>query len=228
MGSNGEPTRVVVVDPQVLVRSGLAALLGAAPGIDLVGEAATSEQAMDLVATARPQVVLMDIRVPRIGGVATTRQIVADGRDDRPHVMILADVGLDDHIPDALRAGASGLLHKDTPPERLLAAVTTVAAGNIIVAPPTVHKLIDSCTSAAPHDLSVLTEREQDILRHVAKGLSNIDIATRLAIAEGTVKTHVNRVMAKLNVSSRAKAVVIAYESGLVTARFTRDQGPSR
>jgi DNA-binding NarL/FixJ family response regulator len=227
MPDNGGCTRVLIVDDQVLIRAGLAALLRAAPGIEVAGEAADGEEAVALAAAARPHVVLMDIRMPGIGGIAATRQIIAAGGDEPPRVLVLTTFDLDEYVFDALRAGASGFLLKDTPPERLLTAVATVAAGDMLFAPAVVRRLIEAYASRstperptpepdAPPELEALTDREREVLRLVGKGMSNAEIAAHLVIAEATVKTHVNRTMSKLDLTSRAQAVVVAYESGLV------------
>ncbi|MFL6112496.1 MAG: response regulator [Catenulispora sp.] len=220
-------TRVVVVDDQVLVRAGLAALLRAAPGIEVVGEAADGEAALALAAEHEVDVVLMDIRMPGIGGIAATEQLVAAreaaGRQ-RPRVLILTTFDLDDYVYAALKAGASGFVVKDTPPERLLAAITVVAHGDMLFSPSISERLIEAYTlrgeaSEGPvADLAVLTAREIEVLRLVGKGMTNPEIAEFLVVGETTVKTHLNRTMTKLGLSTRAQAVVAAYESGLVVA----------
>ncbi|MGW1060634.1 response regulator transcription factor [Micromonospora rubida] len=221
-------TRVLVVDDQVLIRSGLAAMLRATSGIDVVGEADSGEQAVELADTTGPDVVLMDVRMPGIGGIAATERIVATG-DPAPKVIILTTFDLDEYVYGALRAGASGFLLKDTPPEQLLHAVTTVAAGIALFAPTVLERLVEAYVAqphagpgtapAMPSDLHALTSREREVLRLVGSGMSNVELAEHLVISEATVKTHLNRVMAKLHLASRAQAVVLAYESGLVTPR---------
>ncbi|WP_405106597.1 response regulator transcription factor [Micromonospora sp. NBC_01405] len=222
MSRSSAPVEVLVVDDQVLIRAGLAALLRAAPGIRVVGEAADGREAMALAAATRPQVILMDLRMPGVGGVEATREIIAAAGDDPPRVLVLTTFDTDEDVYDALRAGATGFLLKDTPPERLLAAVTTVARGDMLFTPRVAHRLVEAFAGSAaspPHALpalDVLTGREREVLRLVGAGLSNAEIAERLVIAEATVKTHLNRTMAKLDLASRAQAVVFAYESGLV------------
>lgn len=221
-------TRVLVVDDHVLIRSGLAAMLRATPGIDVVGEADSGEQAVELAATVRPDVVLMDVRMPGLDGIAATERIVAIG-DPAPKVIILTTFDLDEYVYGALRAGASGFLLKDTPPEQLLQAVGTVAAGIALFAPSVLKRLVESyvtrprsgagATPVTPADLHALTTREREVLRLVGQGMSNMELAEHLVISEATVKTHLNRIMAKLHLASRAQAVVLAYESGLVTPR---------
>ncbi|MFE9424912.1 response regulator [Kitasatospora sp. NPDC006697] len=233
-------TRVLVVDDQALIRGALAALIRAAPGMEVVGEAASGVEAVALAAETRPDIVLMDIRMlpPRrepgqpvrdepeaIDGIAATARILAEAVEPAPRVIILTTFDLDEYVYAALRAGAAGFLLKDTPPERLLAAVRTVAAGDMLFSPSVVCRLIEAYAggpgapgvAVAPPVLDPLTSREVDVLRLVGRGLSNPEIAERLLVSVATVKTHLNRAMAKLNVSSRAQAVVLAYESGLVT-----------
>ncbi|MGF1432513.1 response regulator [Kitasatospora sp. LaBMicrA B282] len=215
-------TRVLVVDDQVLIRVGLAALLRAAPGMEVVGEAAGGAEAVALAAAERPDIVLMDIRMPGMDGITATGRILAEATEPAPRIIILTTFDLDEYVYAALRAGAAGFLLKDTPPERLLAAVETVAAGDMLFAPSVVCRLIEAYAHRAadkvapPPGLDPLTTRELDVLRLVGQGLSNPEIAGRLVVSVATVKTHLNRTMAKLNLSSRAQAVVLAYESGLV------------
>jgi DNA-binding NarL/FixJ family response regulator len=220
---------VLVADDQVLIRAGLVALLRAAPGIEVVGEAADGETAVRLAARTRPQVIIMDIRMPGAGGIAATREILAAADDDdRPRVLVLTTFDLDEYVYEALRVGASGFLLKDSPPERLLNAVAAVAGGDLLFAPSVVRGLVEAYAArAAPMrgtaaGTDVLTGREIEVLRLVARGMSNSEIAERLVIAEATVKTHVNRTMTKLGLTSRAQAVVVAYESGLVVAGHDR------
>ncbi|WP_344444692.1 response regulator transcription factor [Kitasatospora nipponensis] len=217
-------TRVLVVDDQILIRVGLVALLRAAPGLDVVGEASSGEEAVALAAAELPDIVLMDIRMPGMDGITATTRILAQAADPAPRIIILTTFDLDEYVYAALRAGASGFLLKDTPPDRLLAAVETVAGGDMLFAPSVVCRLIEAYAfreadraAQPPPGLDPLTSRELDVLRLVGQGLSNPEIAGRLVVSVATVKTHLNRTMAKLNLSSRAQAVVLAYESGLVT-----------
>ncbi|WP_249714876.1 response regulator transcription factor [Rhizomonospora bruguierae] len=213
--------RVLVADDQLLIRAGLAALLRAAPGIEVVGEAASGEEAVRLAWSTTPDVVLMDIRMPGLGGIGATERILGTPRP--PRVLILTTFDLDEYVYDALRAGAHGFLLKDTPPDRLLAAVATVAAGDMLFAPSITRRLIESYAGRAGRagtgpaaDLGGLTTRECEVVRLVGTGLFNGDIADRLQISEATVKTHLNRAMSKLGLTSRAQVVVLAYETGLV------------
>ncbi|BCJ48209.1 DNA-binding response regulator [Actinoplanes ianthinogenes] len=215
--------RVLVVDDQVLIRAGLAALLRAAPEIEVVGEADSGTAAVRLAAQHQPEVVLMDIRMHDMSGIEATRHILAQGGERAPRVLMLTTFDLDEYVYDALRAGAHGFLLKDTPPQRLIAAVTEVADGEMLFAPTVTRRLVESYTgrvgpqSGPRPELSALTSRESEVLRLIGTGLSNADIAAQLIISEATVKTHVNRTMAKLGLASRAQAVVLAYEAGLVT-----------
>ena len=218
----GEAVRVLVADDEVLIRAGLAALLGAAPGFEVVGEACDGDDAVRLVTATRPDVVLMDIRMPGTTGIAATRRILA--ADAAPRVLVLTTFDLDEYVYEALRAGAHGFLLKDTPPERLLNAITAVAAGDMLFAPAVTRRLIEAYANHAapraperPADLDCLTAREVEILRQVGTGAANSEIAASLTIAAATVKTHLNRIMAKLHLTSRAQAVVLAYETGLVS-----------
>jgi DNA-binding NarL/FixJ family response regulator len=211
-------TKVLVVDDQVLIRAGLAALLRAAPGIDVVGEAADGAEAVALAAETQPQVVLMDIRMPGVNGIAATEQIVA--ANPAPRVLVLTTFDLDEYVYAALRAGACGFLLKDAEPERLIAAVQAVAAGDTLFAPSVTRRLIEAYVPSVPGPaLDMLTPREVEVLRLVGTGMANADIADRLVVSEATVKTHLNRTMTKLDLSSRAQAVVVAYETGLVKPR---------
>jgi DNA-binding NarL/FixJ family response regulator len=234
--------KVLIADDQVLIRAGIAAILRAAPGYEVVGEARDGAEAVTMAQLAEPDVVLMDIRMPEMDGIAATRRIVGSGWENPPRILILTTFDLDEYVYEALRAGASGFVLKDTPPARLLAALKAVADGDTLFSPTVTRRLVEAfCAAesganapgaadasgwppaaAQPRSaadqaaLAALTARETDVLRLVATGLSNGEIAERLVVSEGTVKTHLNRSMAKLNLSSRAQVVVLAYESGLV------------
>ncbi|KFU82059.1 DNA-binding response regulator, NarL/FixJ family, contains REC and HTH domains [Amycolatopsis lurida] len=215
---------VLVVDDQDLVRAGFVALLRAAPGITVVGEAADGQEAVDLSARLRPDVVLMDIRMPGTNGVVATERILAAERDRPTRVLVLTTFDLDEYVYAALRAGASGFLFKDVRAERLVAAIHTIAAGEQLFAPSVMRRLIEAyanrpggATGARGQELDCLTARETEVLRLVGKGMTNGGIAGELVVSESTVKTHVNRAMTKLGLSSRAQIVALAYESGLVT-----------
>ncbi|GGL15578.1 response regulator [Streptomyces flaveus] len=218
-------TRVLVVDDQFLIRAGLVGLLNAAPGFEAVGEAGDGEEAVQVAAKTRPDVILMDIRMPGMNGIQATEHILADAADPAPRVLVLTTFDLDEYVYGALRAGASGFLLKDSGPERLLAAVAAVGGGDALFAPSVTRRLVEAFAHQARSapgtppspDLGTLTSREVEVLKLIARGLSNPQIADRLSISEATVKTHLNRTMTKLDLNSRAQAVVIAYETGLVT-----------
>ena len=224
--------KVVVADDQVLVRAGLAALLRAAPGLEVVGEAEDGEQVLAMAAAPDADVILMDVRMPGMGGIAATEQLVAAreaaGRQT-PRVLILTTFDLDDYVYAALKAGASGFVLKDTSPERLLAAITVIANGDMLFSPPISQRLIEAYTlrgeapGGPPADLAALTAREIEVLRLVGKGMTNPEIAEHLVVGETTVKTHLNRTMTKLGLSTRAQAVVVAYEAGLVVPGSGRE-----
>jgi DNA-binding NarL/FixJ family response regulator len=207
---------------------GLVALLRAAPGVQVVGEAPDGDEAVRLAAADKPEVILMDIRMPGTDGITATRRILAGAGDPPPRVLILTTFDLDEYVYAALRAGASGFLLKDTAPERLLAAIDTVAAGDMLFAPTVTRRLIEAYTprpelAATPaSQMGLLTPREGEVLRLVGTGLSNTQIAEHLVLSTATVKTHLNRTMTKLALSSRAQAVVLAYETGLVTPKRYR------
>ncbi|MDC0766719.1 response regulator [Streptomyces sp. HD] len=214
-------TTVLVVDDQFLVRAGLVGLLRAAPGIDVVGEACDGAEAVALAAETAPEVILMDIRMPGMDGIEATERILAQAGDPAPRILILTTFDLDEYVYGALRAGACGFLLKDSGPERLLAAVAAVRGGDALFAPSVTRRLVEAyarpTTGERPADLDDLTSREVEVLRLIARGLSNPQIADLLYISEATVKTHLNRTMTKLDLNSRAQAVVVAYESGLVS-----------
>ncbi|MBK5305067.1 MAG: response regulator transcription factor [Frankiaceae bacterium] len=212
-------TSVVIADDQELVRSGLRMVLEAR-GIEVLGEAADGREAVNVVARETPDVVLMDIRMPVLDGIAATRELVAGGAATR--VLVLTTYDLDEYVYGALRAGAAGFLLKATPPERLVAGIETVAAGDALLAPGLTRRLIEQHiagpppVSGVPQPLQVLTEREREVLVLMARGRSNDEIAAELVVSEATVKTHVNRVLGKLGLRGRVQAVVLAYETGLV------------
>jgi DNA-binding NarL/FixJ family response regulator len=212
--------RVLVADDQALVRGGFRSILETQADIDVVGEAEDGQDAIEQVAASRPDVVLMDIRMPRLDGIAATSRILAS--PSPPKVLILTTFDLDDYVYESLRAGASGFLLKSAPPRELADAVRTVASGDALLAPQVTRRLIEEYVSkprpAATPDVAFerLTTREREVLLLVAGGLSNAEIGSRLYLSEPTVKTHVSRVLSKLGVRDRVHAVVLAYESGLV------------
>jgi DNA-binding NarL/FixJ family response regulator len=220
-GGDDRPVRVLLADDQPLLRTGFRMVLGAEADLDIVGEAGDGAEAVDLARRLLPDVVLMDIRMPRLDGVAATKAIVAARLPVR--VLILTTFDLDEYVVGALRAGASGFLAKDVPAEDLVTAIRTVAAGEAVVAPRILKRLLDQFADSlpdpnatAPRELGVLTDREREVLVQVARGLSNAEIAQELSVSETTIKTHVGHVLTKLGVRDRVQAVVLAYESGLV------------
>jgi DNA-binding NarL/FixJ family response regulator len=217
------PIRVLVVDDQELVRSGFCVILDAADGISVAGEAANGEAAVAAVAGTRPDVVLMDIRMPGMDGLEATRQITgAQATAPVPKVVMLTTFDLDDYVYEALRAGASGFLLKDSPRHDLIAAIRAAAAGDALLAPSVTRRLIEAfahrpaAANPAPSRVASLTARERDVLLLLARGRSNAEIATTLFVSEATVKTHVGNVLAKLGLRDRVQAVILAYETGLV------------
>lgn len=217
-------TSVLLVDDQPLIRTGLRALLDAEDDIDVVGEAADGRQGVELARRLVPDVALMDIQMPTLDGIEATRQVVADPGLADVHVVILTNYGLDEYVFNALRAGASGFLVKDSEPSDLLQAVRVAARGDALLSPGVTRTLIGEFVARAPDALSVagadaLTPRERETVALVAHGLSNDEIATELVVSPTTAKTHVSRAMTKVQARDRAQLVVFAYESGLVTAR---------
>jgi DNA-binding NarL/FixJ family response regulator len=214
--------RVVVVDDQALVRAGFRMILEAEDDIDVVGEASDGLEALELVERAAPHVVLMDIRMPNLDGVeATARLTSGHAQGEAPNVLILTTFDLDEYVFAALRAGASGFLLKDTPAEELVQAVRVVAAGDALLDPSVTRRVIEQFSShpeatSSEVDLSGLTDREREVLILMARGLSNSEIAAELILGETTVKTHVGRVLMKLQLRDRVQAVVLAYETGLI------------
>jgi DNA-binding NarL/FixJ family response regulator len=214
--------RIILVDDQELVRTGFRMVLDAQPDMTVVGEAADGLAAIELAQRLSADVMIMDARMPRLDGVAATRQITTAG--DRPRVLMLTTFDLDEYAFAALKAGASGFLLKDVPPDELLFAIRAVHSGDAVVAPSTTRRLIDQFApmlpsgDAPPPGLADLTDREHEVLILLAHGLSNCEIAQRLFVSEATVKTHVGRILAKLGLRDRVQAVVYAYENGLVRA----------
>jgi DNA-binding NarL/FixJ family response regulator len=218
--------RVAVVDDQALVRSGFAVLLRSADGIEVVGEGSDGRQAVELARRSRPDVILMDIRMPEMDGLEATRRITADEATTSTRILILTTFDLDEYVFKALRAGASGFLLKDTLPDELLAAVRVIASGEALLAPTVTRRLIQQFVQqqpgapAPPHPgLATLTDREREVLGAVARGLSNAEIAESLFMSHGTAKTHVSRVLTKLDARDRAQLVMLAYEAGVVVPR---------
>jgi DNA-binding NarL/FixJ family response regulator len=212
--------RVLIADDQEMVREGFAALLGAQPDIEVVGQAANGFEAVEMARQSTPDVVLMDVRMPRMDGLEAARMVAADGT---ARVLMLTTFDLDEYVYAALRAGASGFLLKDAPAAELVQAVRVVARGEALLAPSVTRRLIEdfarrpSPGGQAPPSLQALTTREVEVLALIAQGLSNQEIAAQLVVAEQTVKTHVGRILGKLGLRDRAQAVVAAYESGLIT-----------
>jgi len=215
-------TRCLIADDQAMVREGFAAVLDAQPGLLVVGQAADGADAVHQAQHLRPDIVLMDVRMPVMDGLQATRQILAAASPGRPRVLMLTTFDLDEYVYEALRAGASGFLLKDATAAELVHAVRVVAAGDALLAPSVTRRLITDFahqphSGPPPPSLSALTPRETEVLRLIAHGLSNTEISDTLVIAEQTTKTHVGRILAKLDLRDRAQAVVLAYETGLVT-----------
>ncbi|MFJ2742428.1 response regulator [Streptomyces sp. NPDC087440] len=213
--------RVLLADDQALVRAGFRALLGAQPGIEVAGEASDGEEAWGLVGELRPDVVLMDIRMPRLDGLAATRRITEDPELDGVRVVMLTTFELDEYVFEAIRSGASGFLVKDAEPEELIRAVRAVVEGDALLSPGVTRRLIAEFAARSKEPahafaLQALTEREREVMALVGMGLSNEEIARRLVVSPLTAKTHVSRTMVKLGARDRAQLVVMAYESGLV------------
>jgi len=214
------PIRVVVADDQELVRAGFCVILDTADGITVVGEAGTGAEAVAQADRLRPDVVLMDVRMPEMDGLAATRLITA--AQPAPKVVMLTTFDLDDYVYAALRAGASGFLLKDSPRADLIAAVRAAAAGDALLAPSVTRRLIEAFarrpaeTSPSPTQLASVTARERDVLMLMARGRSNAEIAATLVVSEATVKTHVGSLLAKLGLRDRVQAVILAYETGLI------------
>jgi DNA-binding NarL/FixJ family response regulator len=214
--------RILLVDDQALVRAGFRMILDAEPEMEVVGEAADGREAIDQVRAVSPDVVLMDIRMPELDGLEATRRILATGNDG-PKILMLTTFDHDEYVYDALRAGASGFLLKDTPPEQLVSAIEVIARGEALLSPTITRRVIAEFvkgTGPKPQAqfprLEDLTARELEVLQLIARGLSNAEIATALFVSETTVKTHVARILMKLGLRDRVQAVVLAYESGVV------------
>ncbi|MFJ8579825.1 response regulator [Micromonospora sp. NPDC093277] len=222
-----DPIRVLVADDQALVRGSFRLLVDTAPGLTAIGEAGTGAEAVSLARAARPDVVLMDIRMPEMDGIEATRRICA-GPGPGPRVLVLTTFDLDEYVYAALRAGASGFLLKDVPPADLLDGIRVVAAGDGLLAPTVTRRLIAEFARRTPpprpvaDDLDRITGREREVLTLIARGLSNPEIAGHLHLSPATVKTHIGHLLAKLDARDRAQLVIVAYESGLVTPVRTR------
>jgi DNA-binding NarL/FixJ family response regulator len=213
--------RVVIADDQHLVRAGFRMILASQPDIEVVGEASTGEQAVEITASTRPDLVLMDIQMPGMDGIEATRRILAAPADEPVRVVILTTFDLDEYVYDALRAGACGFLLKDVPPEQLANAIRMVGNGDALLAPSITRRLIEEFATArmprpAPR-LDQLSSREAEVFRLLARGLSNREIAEQLVVGETTVKTHVTRILTKLDLRDRVQAVVLAYEAGVIS-----------
>jgi DNA-binding NarL/FixJ family response regulator len=213
--------RIVIADDQALVRGGLRMILDAQPDLEVVGEASDGREALARARELQPDLVLIDIRMPELNGLEATRQLLT-GRQPRPKVLVLTTFDLDEYVYEAIRAGASGFLLKSTPPPQLVAGVRSVIAGEALVSPEITRRLLDRFTrrpppsAGAPPELAELTERELDVLRLIADGQSNAEIAASLVLSEATVKTHVNHILTKLRLRDRVQAVALAYRSGLM------------
>ncbi len=223
--------RVLVADDQSMVRAGFRMLLTREEGIEVVAEASTGREAVDLAARFSPTVILMDIRMPELDGLEATRRILA--ADAGARVLILTTFDLDEYVYEALRAGASGFVLKDDPPEQLIAAIRTVAVGDALLSPTVTRRVIRQFTRmprpTPPPEIAELTERELDVLRLLARGLSNAEIGGELFISETTVKTHITHILQKLGLRDRVQAVVLAHETGLFEPQGDeagRDEGP--
>jgi DNA-binding NarL/FixJ family response regulator len=216
-------TRVLLVDDQPLLRTGFRMILSAEPDLTVVGEAGDGASAVELARRLKPDVVLMDIRMPGMDGIQATRALAGPGVEEPMKVLMLTTFGLDEYVVESLRAGASGFLLKDAPAEDLVEAIRIVAAGEALLAPSVTRRLLDRVASRLPPAnedtipaLSELTERELEVLKLMARGMSNAEIAEKLVVSETTVKTHVSRVLSKLDLRDRVQAVILAYETGLV------------
>jgi DNA-binding NarL/FixJ family response regulator len=214
--------RVLIVDDQSLVRAGFRMILESEDDVDVVGEASDGAEALELAATVDPHVILMDVRMPNVDGLEATRRLL-EGKTEGPRVLILTTFDLDEYVYEALRVGASGFLLKDTPPEQLVDAIRVVANGDALLSPTVTRRIIEefvrrppSSLQKPPPELDELTARELEMLRYVARGLSNAEIATEAYVSETTVKTHIAHILMKLHLRDRVQAVVFAYENGVV------------
>jgi DNA-binding NarL/FixJ family response regulator/class 3 adenylate cyclase len=219
-GGDGDRLRILIADDQALVRAGFRMILDAEDDIDVVGEASSGQEAMDEVRRLGPDLVLMDVRMPEMDGIEATRRLLSDGGTETKVVM-LTTFDMDEYVYEALRAGASGFLLKDVPPEQLVEGIRAVGSGEALLAPSITKRVIEEFVRRpparpAPPQLAELTERELEVLRQVARGLSNAEIAEELVVSETTVKTHVSHILMKLELRDRVQAVVFAYESGVV------------
>jgi DNA-binding NarL/FixJ family response regulator len=228
MTTTPPPIRVMLVDDQALLRTGFRMVLAAQPDMEVTAEAGDGVEALEVLRATTIDVVLMDVRMPRLDGVEATRRICqsGEGGPGDPKVLILTTFDLDEYAFSALKAGAAGFMLKDVPPDELLTAIRAVHSGDAVVAPSTTRRLLDRFVTMLPTreqqiahpELDALTEREREVLMLIAQGLSNGEIAARLFVSEATVKTHVGRILAKLHLRDRVQAVVLAYETGLVRA----------
>ena len=219
--------KVYLVDDQELVRAGFAMVIGTQPDMEIVGQAGNGAEAVEQLRDIEADVVIMDVRMPKLDGVAATK-IITDRSPELPRVIVLTTFDLDEHAFAALRAGAAGFLLKDTPPDRLLEAIRTVHAGDSVIAPSTTKRLVERFVDEVPdpvqHETAItagLTEREREVLLEIANGLSNSEIAAKFYVSEATVKTHVGRILAKTGLRDRVALVVLAYRTGLVRPAHT-------
>jgi DNA-binding NarL/FixJ family response regulator len=225
--------RILIADDQSLVRTGFRMILDAEPDLDVVGEAVDGREAVDKARAARPDVILMDIRMPELDGIEATRRIIADGGEEAPKILMLTTFDLNEYVYEALRAGASGFLLKDVPAEQLADGVRVVAAGEALLAPSVTRRLLAEFAQVRPRDAAPppafeeLTPRELEVFRLIARGMSNAEVAQELIVSETTVKTHVARVLMKLGLRDRIQAVVLAYESGIITPGAEDEQAPA-
>src|SRR3954462_12827199 len=216
--------RILIADDQSLVRTGFRMILDAEPDLDVVGEAVDGREAVDKAKAAKPDVILMDIRMPDLDGIEATRRIIAEGGEEAPKTLMLTTFDLNEYVYEALRAGASGFLLKDVPAEQLADGVRVVARGDALLAPSVTRRLLEefaqtkpAAAAEPPPALDELTPRELEVFGLIARGMSNAEIAAELVVSETTVKTHVARVLMKLGLRDRIQAVVLAYESGIVS-----------